>query len=73
MSTDDEFITSEELAKMLKMTERFVRRLVAERRITYIKVGRCVRFTHEAVAEYKARNTHRAVTRAELRRELERV
>jgi excisionase family DNA binding protein len=73
MSTDAEFITSEELADMLKVTERFVRRLVAERRITYIKVGRSVRFTLAAVAEYQLRNTHRAVTRAELRRELERA
>lgn len=63
-------ITANELARELKVTERFVRRMVAERRIAYIKAGRCVRFTREAVEEYKRRNTFEALTRAELRRSL---
>ncbi len=66
----DELITSEELARRLKTTTRFVRRLVAEHRIEYIKVGRSVRFTSEAVAAYVERNRVCVMSRAELRRHL---
>jgi excisionase family DNA binding protein len=34
----------DELAKVLRVTPRHVRRLVAERRIPFLKVGRFVRF-----------------------------
>lgn len=34
------------------MTERWVRRAVAERRISFIKVGRSARFEPEAIARY---------------------
>ncbi len=37
-------LTIEELADHLGVTERHVRRLVAERRIPFLKVGRFVRF-----------------------------
>ncbi|MER6301417.1 excisionase family DNA-binding protein [Kitasatospora sp. NPDC001539] len=37
--------------------ERFPRRLVAERRIAFVKVGRHVRITEAALAEYVAANT----------------
>jgi excisionase family DNA binding protein len=37
-------LTIEELADHLVVTERHVRRLVAERRIPFLKVGRFVRF-----------------------------
>lgn len=63
-------ITADELARELKVTPRFIRRIVADRRIEYIKAGRCVRFTREAVEDYKRRNTFAALTRAELRRSL---
>ncbi len=59
-------ITADELAKELKVTPRFIRRIVAERRIAYVKVGRCVRFTREAIEDYKRRNTFEVLTRAEL-------
>lgn len=45
------------LAKLLGTTERFPRRLVAERRIRYLKVGVHVRFPASAVAEFLAANT----------------
>jgi excisionase family DNA binding protein len=67
---EDELITSEELAQRLKITTRFVRRLVAEHRIEYIKVGRCVRFTSSAVVAYLERNKVCVMSRAELRRSL---
>lgn len=41
----DELLTVEEVATQLGTKVRFVRRLIAERRISYIKVGRYVRIT----------------------------
>ncbi len=67
---EEELITGEELAQRLKTTTRFVRRLVSEHRIEYIKVGRCVRFTSTAIAAYLERNKVCAMSRAELRRSL---
>jgi excisionase family DNA binding protein len=43
--------------------ERFPRRLVEERRITFVKVGRHVRIPESAVEEYIAANTVRRVVR----------
>ncbi|MGH3647512.1 MAG: helix-turn-helix domain-containing protein [Micromonosporaceae bacterium] len=63
-------LTSAELAAQLRKTERFVRRLVAERRIEYVKVGRSVRFEAAAVAAYIERNRVVPMSRAELRRSL---
>jgi excisionase family DNA binding protein len=67
---DEVLLTSDEVAKLLKTTPRFVRRLVQERRIEHVKVGRCVRFTRQAVEEYMRRNTFEVLTRAELMRRL---
>lgn len=39
-----QLLDSEALARRLNVTSRFVRRLVAERRIPFLKVGRSVRF-----------------------------
>ena len=39
-------------AQRLNVTERWVRRAVAERRIAFVKVGRNVRFEPEAIARY---------------------
>ncbi len=39
----DEILTVEEAAQRIKMSPRYVRRLVAERRIAFHKVGRSVR------------------------------
>jgi excisionase family DNA binding protein len=40
------------IANQLGVEERFVRRLVAERRIPYIKVGRYVRFDPRAIRSW---------------------
>jgi excisionase family DNA binding protein len=37
-------LDTDELAKVLNVTSRHIRRLVAERRIPFVKVGRFVRF-----------------------------
>jgi excisionase family DNA binding protein len=70
---DDNLMTSKELAEFLRTTERFVRRLVSEKRIEYIKAGRAVRFPRRAVLEYLDRNRVRPMSRAEIRRQLREV
>ncbi len=54
-------LDSGEVARRLGVTERHVRRLVAERRIPFIKVGRFVRFNQEAVADWLVRSSVEAV------------
>jgi excisionase family DNA binding protein len=47
-----ELIRIEQLAQRLGITVRHVRRLVAERRVPYLKVGRLVRFDTLEVTEW---------------------
>jgi excisionase family DNA binding protein len=42
----------DELAERLGVTPRHVRRLVAEKRVPYVKVGRFVRFDPAAIASW---------------------
>jgi excisionase family DNA binding protein len=51
---DDELLTVPELALVLKVEVRFVRRLVAERRIRFHKVGKFVRFYRSDVVAFIA-------------------
>jgi excisionase family DNA binding protein len=44
--------TVEEAAEYLNTSERFVRRLVAERRIPFHKVGRYIRITETDLAQF---------------------
>lgn len=69
----DDLLTGAEVAERLKTTPRFVRRLVAERRIEFVKVGRLVRFSPEAVAEYIERNKVIPIDRTNIRRYLREV
>jgi excisionase family DNA binding protein len=48
----DKLLTLEEAAARLGTSTRFVRRLVFERRITYIKVGRHVRIAEVDLAGF---------------------
>ncbi|MGI5215428.1 helix-turn-helix domain-containing protein [Plantactinospora sp. CA-290183] len=64
---DDELLTADEVAARLRATPRFVRRLVAERRIAFVKVGRLVRFEASAVTAYIDNNRVVPMTRAHLR------
>jgi excisionase family DNA binding protein len=52
----DNLLTAEQVATLLGTTPRHVRRLVFERRITYRKLGRYVRFHPADVDEYVAAN-----------------
>jgi excisionase family DNA binding protein len=45
-------LTVEEVAEILHTTVRFPRRLIAERRIEFVRLGRHVRISELALAEY---------------------
>ena len=47
-------LTVEQAAERLGTSERFVRRLIAERRITYVKLGRHVRITEHDLINFVA-------------------
>lgn len=57
MATPDRLLTIEETADRLGTGARFARRLVAERRIVFVKVGRHVRVPEAAVEDYIAAAT----------------
>ena len=48
----DRLLTVEEVAERLGTTVRFPRRLIAERRITYVKLGRYVRIAESVLSAY---------------------
>lgn len=48
----DKLLSVGEAADLLGTTERFPRRLIAERRIRFVRVGRHVRIPASAIAEY---------------------
>lgn len=50
----DELLTPEEVADRLRTSPRFVRRLVAERRIAFTKVGKFIRIAAEDVDAFLA-------------------
>jgi excisionase family DNA binding protein len=51
---DVRYLTVRESAKYLNTPERFVRRLIAERRIAYHKIGKYVRLAEADVAAFVA-------------------
>ncbi|MFI0225083.1 excisionase family DNA-binding protein [Streptomyces lydicus] len=53
----DRLMDVEEVAERLGTTVRFPRRLIEERRIEYVKVGRHVRIRESVVEAYMAANT----------------
>jgi excisionase family DNA binding protein len=50
----ERLLTVPQVAELLGTTERFPRRLIAERRIRFVRVGRHVRIPESAVAEFIA-------------------
>ncbi|AQA13058.1 excisionase family DNA-binding protein [Streptomyces hygroscopicus] len=57
----DRYLSVAQVAELLGTTQRFPRRLVAERRIKYVKVGRHVRIPESVIQEYIDANTVRPV------------
>ncbi|MER6451222.1 helix-turn-helix domain-containing protein [Streptomyces sp900105245] len=53
----DRLLTVHEVAEILGTGVRFPRRLIEERRITFVKVGRHVRIPEGAVAAFVEANT----------------
>jgi excisionase family DNA binding protein len=58
----DQLLTVEQVARLLGTTVRFPRRLIEERRITFVKVGRHVRIPESAVSAFVVANTVEPVT-----------
>jgi excisionase family DNA binding protein len=53
-SHGDRLLTVGQVAELLGTTERFPRRLIAERRICFVRVGHHVRIPESAVEEFIA-------------------
>lgn len=53
----DRLLSVNEVAELLGTTVRFPRRLIEERRITFVKVGRHVRIPESAVTAFVTANT----------------
>jgi excisionase family DNA binding protein len=51
-SPPDRLLTVEAAAERMSTSVRFVRRLIAERRIAYVKLGRHVRITEADIAAF---------------------
>ncbi|MFE4589011.1 helix-turn-helix domain-containing protein [Streptomyces laurentii] len=56
-------LTVDQVAELLGTSVRFPRRLIEERRITFVKVGRHVRIPEPAVREYIETHTVEPVVR----------
>ena len=54
---NERYLSVDQVAEVLGTTVRFPRRLIEERRITYVKVGRHVRIPESALQEFIASNT----------------
>jgi excisionase family DNA binding protein len=61
--TRDRLLTVDQAADRLNTGPRFVRRLIAERRITYVHVGRHVRIPESALDAYVQAGTIPSATK----------
>ena len=53
----ERLLTREEAAEILRAKPRFIRRLIAERRIRFVYIGRTPHIPESAIAEYIAEHT----------------
>ncbi|MFI5855706.1 excisionase family DNA-binding protein [Streptomyces parvulus] len=63
----DGLLTVDQVAELLGTTVRFPRRLIEERRIRYVKVGRHVRIPESALRDYIASRTVEPLRRPQSR------
>ncbi|MDX3114979.1 excisionase family DNA-binding protein [Streptomyces scabiei] len=63
----DRYLSVDQVAELLGTTARFPRRLIEERRIRYVKVGRHVRIPESAVAEFVDSHTVQPLSRVRAR------
>jgi excisionase family DNA binding protein len=64
----DRLLTVAEIADVLGTTERFPRRLIEERRIRFVRVGRHVRIPESALREFVAAGLVEPITTRKRRR-----
>jgi excisionase family DNA binding protein len=64
----ERLLTVAQVAELLGTAERFPRRLIAERRIRFVRVGRHVRIPESAVCEFITAGTVEPVTARRHRR-----
>lgn len=64
----DELLKAHEAAALLHTSERFVRRLIAERRIEFVKVGRHVRIRESALLAFVVAGTVEPLTTSDVTR-----
>lgn len=62
----DRLLTVGQAAELLSTTERFPRRLIAERRIRFVRVGRHVRIPESALTEFIAAGVVEPMTVADV-------
>lgn len=65
-----QLLSVEAAAERLDTTVRFIRRLIAERRIEFVKVGRHVRIAESALADFIEAGKVPPLTAADLRPKL---
>ena len=73
MTTTERLLTVEAAAERLSTSPRFIRRLIAERRIEFVKVGRHVRISESALADFTAAGKVSPLTAADLRHKMKGV
>jgi excisionase family DNA binding protein len=65
---DDRLLTVPQVAELLATNERYPRRLIAERRIRFVRVGRHVRIPESALREFIEAGTVEPVSLVRRRR-----
>lgn len=71
--TNARLLTVQAAAERLSTSPRFIRRLIAERRIEFVKVGRFVRISESALADFIEAGKVSPLTAADIRRKLKGV
>lgn len=66
----DRLLTVETAAERLSTSVRFIRRLIAERRIEFVKVGRHVRISETALTEFIDAGRVKPISAADIRPKL---
>jgi excisionase family DNA binding protein len=73
MKTGAEYLTMREASAYLSTSERFVRRLIAERRIRFYRVGRHIRFAVTDLRAFVVAGQVDPITAQEVRRHVRRI
>ncbi len=73
MIATEEYLTVRKAAEYLSTSERFVRRLIAERRIRFYRVGRHIRFAVVDLRAFVAAGCMEPITAQDVRRHVRRI